>query len=353
MVSGASRPPREVPAKFRRALLVYEDKRFEGHLGVDPLAIARAMKLNASAWAGGERRQHADDAARASVTRVGWRRRTHAAREDRRDVAGAAARVRFRQERAAGAVRRQRAVRWQRGRARGRVMAILRPRSRTTCPGRKPPRSRCCPTILRWCTSRATARGCRRSATSCCSGSPPRAISRRSISTSRSPNRWRPRRTRCRISRRTCSKRLRAQYPGTPSAAQHARCAAAGERDRAAQRTFGGALAPAGVQRRRHRDRQRDVRGAGLRRQQRWERARLAATPSTSSAGRAARAASSSRCSTPPCSRTARSRRACCCPTCRRTTRASRPKTSTTSTAAPCAPTKRSRIRSTCRRCAC
>jgi penicillin-binding protein 1C len=38
-----------VPAKFRRALLVYEDKRFASHLGVDPLAIARAMKLNASA----------------------------------------------------------------------------------------------------------------------------------------------------------------------------------------------------------------------------------------------------------------------------------------------------------------
>ena len=38
-----------VPAKFRRALLVYEDKRFERHPGLDPLAIARAMKLNVSA----------------------------------------------------------------------------------------------------------------------------------------------------------------------------------------------------------------------------------------------------------------------------------------------------------------
>jgi penicillin-binding protein 1C len=38
-----------VPVKFRRALLVYEDKRFENHHGVDPLAMARAMKLNASA----------------------------------------------------------------------------------------------------------------------------------------------------------------------------------------------------------------------------------------------------------------------------------------------------------------
>jgi penicillin-binding protein 1C len=35
-----------VPVKFRRALLVYEDKRFEDHWGVDPLAIARAMRLN-------------------------------------------------------------------------------------------------------------------------------------------------------------------------------------------------------------------------------------------------------------------------------------------------------------------
>jgi penicillin-binding protein 1C len=38
-----------VPRKFRRALLVYEDKRFEHHLGVDPLAVARAVKLNVSA----------------------------------------------------------------------------------------------------------------------------------------------------------------------------------------------------------------------------------------------------------------------------------------------------------------
>ena len=36
----------EVPLKFRRALLVYEDKRFETHVGVDPLAMARALRLN-------------------------------------------------------------------------------------------------------------------------------------------------------------------------------------------------------------------------------------------------------------------------------------------------------------------
>jgi len=35
-----------VPVKFERALLAYEDKRFRQHRGVDPLAVARAMKLN-------------------------------------------------------------------------------------------------------------------------------------------------------------------------------------------------------------------------------------------------------------------------------------------------------------------
>jgi len=40
-------PPRgSVPLKFRRALLVFEDKRFETHSGVDGLAIARAIRLN-------------------------------------------------------------------------------------------------------------------------------------------------------------------------------------------------------------------------------------------------------------------------------------------------------------------
>src|SRR5688500_17459302 len=41
-------PPRaEIPVKFRRALILFEDKRFESHPGVDALAIARAVKLNA------------------------------------------------------------------------------------------------------------------------------------------------------------------------------------------------------------------------------------------------------------------------------------------------------------------
>jgi len=38
-----------VPDKFARALLAYEDKNFERHRGVDPLAVARAVKLNVGA----------------------------------------------------------------------------------------------------------------------------------------------------------------------------------------------------------------------------------------------------------------------------------------------------------------
>jgi penicillin-binding protein 1C len=39
----------QVPRKFRRALLVFEDKRFEHHSGIDGLAIARALRLNLDA----------------------------------------------------------------------------------------------------------------------------------------------------------------------------------------------------------------------------------------------------------------------------------------------------------------
>ncbi|MFM9882565.1 MAG: penicillin-binding protein 1C [Burkholderiales bacterium] len=40
-------PPAEaVPEKFRRAIIAYEDRRFDWHPGVDPLAIARAVRLN-------------------------------------------------------------------------------------------------------------------------------------------------------------------------------------------------------------------------------------------------------------------------------------------------------------------
>ena len=39
-------PLTHVPEKYRRALFLYEDKRFEHHIGVDPLAVARAVRLN-------------------------------------------------------------------------------------------------------------------------------------------------------------------------------------------------------------------------------------------------------------------------------------------------------------------
>src|SRR5690349_19291182 len=42
-------PGKEVPEKFRRALIVFEDKRFERHSGLDGLAIARALHLNVAA----------------------------------------------------------------------------------------------------------------------------------------------------------------------------------------------------------------------------------------------------------------------------------------------------------------
>ncbi len=40
---------RTVPEKFRRALLTFEDKRFYEHSGIDGLAIARALRINARA----------------------------------------------------------------------------------------------------------------------------------------------------------------------------------------------------------------------------------------------------------------------------------------------------------------
>src|ERR1700737_3119960 len=39
-------PLTHVPEKYRRGLFLYEDKRFEHHVGVDPLAVARAVRLN-------------------------------------------------------------------------------------------------------------------------------------------------------------------------------------------------------------------------------------------------------------------------------------------------------------------
>lgn len=39
-------PGEKVPDKFRHAIVAYEDKRFERHPGVDPLALARALRSN-------------------------------------------------------------------------------------------------------------------------------------------------------------------------------------------------------------------------------------------------------------------------------------------------------------------
>ena len=60
-------PQATVPRKFRRALLVFEDKRFDQHSGIDGLAIARALRLNLERRPGGEWRQHAHHAACAPV----------------------------------------------------------------------------------------------------------------------------------------------------------------------------------------------------------------------------------------------------------------------------------------------
>ena len=42
-------PTRNIPHKYKMALLTFEDKRFYSHFGVDPLAIGRAVRLNAQA----------------------------------------------------------------------------------------------------------------------------------------------------------------------------------------------------------------------------------------------------------------------------------------------------------------
>jgi len=35
-----------VPEKFEKAIIAFEDKRFNSHVGIDPLAIGRAIRLN-------------------------------------------------------------------------------------------------------------------------------------------------------------------------------------------------------------------------------------------------------------------------------------------------------------------
>ena len=43
-------PPLEkLPEKFKKSIVAFEDKRFYQHFGIDPLAIARALKLNIKA----------------------------------------------------------------------------------------------------------------------------------------------------------------------------------------------------------------------------------------------------------------------------------------------------------------
>ena len=131
-------PPRaEVPVKFRRALILFEDKRFESHSGVDLLAIARAVKLNAQRGrvvSGGSTLTM--QIARLARARAGRRERTHGRCQGHGGVARAAARDGLRQGRVAGAVRGARAVRRQRGRARGRGLALFRTRAGVVVLGR-------------------------------------------------------------------------------------------------------------------------------------------------------------------------------------------------------------------------
>jgi len=42
-------PVEKLPEKFKKSIIAFEDKRFYSHIGVDPLAIGRAIKLNLSA----------------------------------------------------------------------------------------------------------------------------------------------------------------------------------------------------------------------------------------------------------------------------------------------------------------
>ena len=42
-------PLKKIPEKFKTSIVTFEDKRFYQHIGVDPLAIARALKLNLNA----------------------------------------------------------------------------------------------------------------------------------------------------------------------------------------------------------------------------------------------------------------------------------------------------------------
>ena len=121
-----------VPEKFRRALLTFEDKRFYEHSGVDGLAIARALRINAQAGRVREWRQHHHHAVGTVVAR---REATQSLQQAGRGVAGAAHRGVVQQGPDPGDVRGARAVRRQCGGTRGRGVAIFRPRPRDAVMG--------------------------------------------------------------------------------------------------------------------------------------------------------------------------------------------------------------------------
>ena len=146
-------PPRgTVPLKFRRALLVFEDKRFESHAGVDGLAIARAVRLNLRAGrvvSGGSTltmqlarlsrgRERRDLSSKVSEALLALR--IEASYDKEEILAMYAGHAPF-----GGNVVGLEAAAWRYS------VAI-----RTAFHGRKRRRSRCCRTIPRSCTSRVT-----------------------------------------------------------------------------------------------------------------------------------------------------------------------------------------------------
>lgn len=69
-------PSDKVPAKFAECIITYEDKRFRHHPGVDPLAVARAVRLNLGS---GERRSGASTITMQTIRLSRpWARRSYA-----------------------------------------------------------------------------------------------------------------------------------------------------------------------------------------------------------------------------------------------------------------------------------
>ena len=148
--NGASRRRPRCRRKFRRALLVFEDKRFEEHSGVDGLAIARAMRLNLRAG----RVVSGGSTLTMQLARLSRGERAAQPRQQaRRSGARAAHRGVVRQGRDPRAVRRRTrrsaAMSWASRPRPGATSAATRRR----CRGPRPRRSPCCPTTRRWCTS--------------------------------------------------------------------------------------------------------------------------------------------------------------------------------------------------------